>query len=146
MSTETSTSLEITRMLKAEPARVWQAWSTAEGLRRWACPEGAVVDDVSVDLAIGGRYRIRMKGGEGQTYTAVGTYREITPAKRLVYSWDWEEQEHAVGETLVTVDFEAVGDATQVTLVHERFPTAEAAGQHEQGWGSCLNRLEAALA
>ncbi|MDH3297416.1 MAG: SRPBCC domain-containing protein [Gemmatimonadota bacterium] len=146
MSTETSTSLQITRMLKAERARVFRAWSTADGLKQWACPEGATIEDVRVDLQVGGRYRIRMNGSEGQTYTAVGTYREITAPSRLVYSWEWEEPEHAVGETLVTVDFEAVGDSTQVTLSHERFPSPEAAGAHEQGWGSCLNRLDAALA
>lgn len=145
MSTETSTSLQITRMLNADPARVWQAWSTADGLKQWSCPEGATVSDVAVDLRVGGRYRIRMNGSEGQTYTAIGTYREITAPRRLVYSWDWEEPDHAVGETLVSVEFEAVGDSTQVTINHERFPSAEAAGSHEQGWGSCLNRLEAEL-
>ncbi len=145
MSTETSTSLQLTRILKADPGRVFRAWSTADGLKQWSCPEGATVGDVSVDLRVGGQYRIRMKGPEGQTYTAVGTYREIAAPNRLVYSWDWEEPDHAVGETLVTVEFEAVGDSTQVTLNHERFPNAEAAGAHEQGWGSCLNRLEATL-
>ena len=65
--------------------------------------------------------------------------------ERLVYTWDWEEPEHAVGETLVTVEFEAIGNATQVTLVHDRFPNADAASAHDEGWGSCLDRLEAAL-
>lgn len=146
MNTATSTSVRISRVFKAPPQRVWDAWSTAEGLRQWACPEGATIAGTSVDLRVGGRYCIKMGGAEGESYTAVGEYREIDPAKRLVYTWEWEEPEHAVGETLVTVEFEAVGDDTRVTLVHDRFPNAEAAGAHEEGWGSCLRRLEAALA
>lgn len=146
MNTETSASVRITRVFNASPARVWQAWSTAEGLRQWACPEGATVADTTVDLKVGGRYRISMRGAEGESFTAFGAYREIHPEVRLVYTWDWEEPEHATGETLVTVDFAPVGDSTQVTLVHDRFPNAEAADAHEQGWGSCLNQLEASLA
>lgn len=145
MNTETSTSVTITRVFNASPARVWQAWSTAEGLRQWACPEGATVADTSVDLKVGGRYCIRIGGEEGETFTAVGEYREVSPQTRLVYTWDWEEADHAVGETLVSVDFAPVGGSTRVTLVHDRFPNAEAAIAHEQGWGSCLNQLEAAL-
>jgi hypothetical protein len=70
---------------------------------------------------------------------------QLLLTRRLVYTWDWEEEAHAVGETLVTVDLEAVGNSTQLTFTHERFPNAEAAGEHEQGWGSCLNRLEGIL-
>ncbi len=40
---------------------------------------------------------------------------------------------------------ETVGQETRLILTHERFPGAEAASEHEQGWGSCLNRLEEIL-
>lgn len=145
MSTDTGTSVQITRLLKADLDTVLRALSTADGLKAWACPEGTTIADVSTDLVVGGRYRIGMRGIEGQTYTAVGVYREIKPPRRLVYTWDWEEEDHAVGETLVTVDLETVGQATRLTLTHERFPSAEAASEHEQGWGRCLNRLEETL-
>ena len=91
MSTDTDTSVQITRLLNASIDKVFRAWSTAEGLKSWACPEGTVIGDVSTDLVVGGHYRIRMCGSEGQTYTAVGVYREINPPRRLVYTWDWEE-------------------------------------------------------
>jgi uncharacterized protein YndB with AHSA1/START domain len=60
----------------------------------------------------------------------------------LVYTWSWEQADHDVGETLVTVDFNDKGGSTEVVLTHERFPNPEAKEAHEQGWGSCLNRLE----
>lgn len=140
MSTQTDTSLRVSRVIEAEPEAVFRAWTDPEQLKRWSSPDGVTVADVQVDLKVGGRYRIRMKTEEGKTHTAVGQYREIEPPHRLVYSWDWEEE--SIGETLVTVEFRDQGESTEVVLTHERFPNAEAKSGHEEGWTSCLDRLE----
>ena len=142
MSTETSTSLRVTRVIQADPDTVFRAWTEPEQMKRWSCPEGGTVLDVAVDLKVGGRYRIVMQPAETGLHNAVGEYREIDRPRRLVYTWDWEEEEYRVGETIVTVDFNAIGDATEVVITHELFPNAEAKDGHEQGWTSCLNRLE----
>ena len=42
----------------------------------------------------------------------------------------------------ITVEFNDLGDSTEVVLKHELFPDAEATANHEKGWTSCLNRLE----
>lgn len=140
MSTKADTSLRLSRQIAAEPATVFRAWTEPEQMKRWASPEGITVADVQVDLRIGGRYRIHMTGSDGKTYTAVGVYREIERPHRLVYTWDWEQE--SMGETLVTVEFEERGDSTMVVLTHELFPNAEQKDGHEEGWTSCLNRLE----
>lgn len=142
MGTKADTSLRVSRIIDADVDSVFRAWTEPGQLKRWSCPEGATVADVRVDLRVGGRYRIRMRGSEGQVHTAIGIYREITRPRRLVYTWEWEEEEHAVGETLVTVEFKDLDGATEVVLTHERFPSAEAKSGHEQGWTSCFNRLE----
>ncbi|MDH3455374.1 MAG: SRPBCC domain-containing protein [Gemmatimonadota bacterium] len=145
MSTQTDTSLRITRIIKADRERVFRAWTDPKDMKQWSCPESAVVDQVDVDLRVGGRYRIRMKG-EQEVWTAVGEYRTVDPPKKLVYSWDWEEKKHQVGETLVTVELNDLGGSTEVVLTHERFPSAEATKSHTEGWTSCLNRLESLFA
>jgi uncharacterized protein YndB with AHSA1/START domain len=143
MSTDTGTSLRVTRGIKADPVTVFDAWTQADQLKRWSCPEGMTVGDAEVDLRVGGRYRIVMKNDEGSTHTAYGVYREIERPRRLVYTWSWEEDEdRGIGETLVTVEFTDLGGSTEVALTHELFPDAEAKASHEKGWTSCLNRLE----
>lgn len=142
MSTKTETSLRVSRVIKGDREAVFRAWTEPEQLKSWSCPEGATVEDARIELRVGGRYRLRMRGSEDQIHTAVGVYREVTPPRRLVYTWEWEEEDHAVGETLVTVEFHEVGGATEVVLTHELFPAAEATAAHEQGWTSCLDRLE----
>ena len=145
MSVETVNSLRVARTIQADRQVVWDAWTQTEHMKNWACPESGSVLEVEVDLRVGGAYKIVMNV-EGATHTAFGTYREVDAPNRLVYTWDWEEESHSVGETLVTVEFEERGDATEVVLVHEGFPVVEAKDGHEQGWASCLNRLEALFA
>lgn len=143
MDTGTETSLSITRVIAAPRADVFRAWTDPEEMRKWSCPEGAEVDALSVDLRVGGAYRIGMKGEDGSRYTAFGTYREIDAPARLVYTWDWEEPDHAVGETIVTVTFTDLGESTEVVLVHELFPAPEAVEGHRQGWESAIGRFVA---
>ena len=145
MNTDTSTAIKLTRVVQADAARAYQAWTEPNQLKQWSAPEGAKVELAEVDLTVGGRYHIRMRTDEAE-YNAVGTYREIDPPRRLVYTWGWEEEENDVGETLVTVEFNDLGDSTEIVLTHELFPSSEAKASHEEGWTSCLVRYEALFA
>jgi uncharacterized protein YndB with AHSA1/START domain len=140
MSTDTGTTLRLSRVIKASREKVFEAWTQPEHMKKWSCPEGMNVGDAQVDLTVGGRYLIRMESPEGKVHTAVGIYREIEKPSRLVYTWDWQEE--SIGETIVTVEFNEVGESTEVMLSHELFPNGEAKVGHEEGWTSCLNRLE----
>jgi len=146
MSTDTSTSLRISRVLRADREAVFRAWTEADKLKQWAAPEGFSVAAAEVDLTVGGRYRIQMQSADGEHHTAVGVYREIERPLRLCYTWQWEEGGHDAGETLVTVEFNDIGGSTEIVLTHELFPTSDAKEAHEQGWTSCLNRIETMFA
>ena len=77
---------------------------------------------------------------EGQTHIVTGTYQEVSPPQRLVFTWKWEtEPQH--GETLVTIEFLDRGGKTEVILTHERFPSETARDEHHKGWTGCLDRL-----
>jgi uncharacterized protein YndB with AHSA1/START domain len=138
----TDTTLRLTRQIQASPERVFQAWTRATELERWSCPEGCRAVDVQVDLRIGGAYLIDMADPDGGRYTAFGEYREIDPPRRLVYTWDWKQEELRMGETLVTVEFAAKDGGTEVVLTHAKLPDLEARKSHEEGWSDCLDHLE----
>jgi len=146
MTTTAVTSLRLTRRIRAEPAAVFDAWTQPEHLVRWSAPEGLKVDAAEVDLRVEGRYLIRMEAPDGGHHTAVGEYREIDRPHRLSYSWKWMEAGNDHYDTLVTVEFHDRGGATEVVLVHDLFPDADLAGKHNEGWTSCLNRLEGLFA
>lgn len=140
-----STAIRLSRVIHADRQAVWDAWTRPDQMKRWACPAPDGVERVESDFNVGGTYTLVMSV-EGNRYTAFGTYREIDAPRRVVYTWDWREAEHATGETVVTVEFSEVEGGTRVDLVHEGFPAAEAAQGHEEGWGACVAHFEALFA
>jgi len=133
--------LEIERTFDAPAEEVFEAWTSGEVLRRWfhGDPEWET-PTAEVDLRVGGRYRIDMRAPDGTLHRVTGTYREVDPPNRLVYTWQWETTPGAT-ETLVTVEFHDRAGRTEVVLTHERLPDAEARARHEHGWNGCFEKL-----
>jgi uncharacterized protein (TIGR03086 family) len=107
--------------LLTEPAR----------LRRWQ------VITARVDLRAGGDYRWTITPGN----SAGGTFTEVEPGKRLVFTWGWEgSQDLPPGASTVTITLEPAADGTIVHLVHDGL-SAEQAASHADGWNHYLGRL-----
>jgi uncharacterized protein YndB with AHSA1/START domain len=135
------TTLRLERTLAARPEQVFAAWTSAEALKRWFGPTndfGIVVH--ALDVRVGGRYRIEMRPPGKAPRVVTGTYREITPSKRLVFTWTWETHPEE-GDTVVTVDLTPQGSGTHLVLTHDRFPSADVRDSHTMGWAGCLDRL-----
>jgi uncharacterized protein YndB with AHSA1/START domain len=145
MTTQTAGTLEVTRVIAADLKTVFDAWTQPEHIKKWSAPEGMDVPISEVDLTVGGRVHLQMRNAEGGTHNARGIYQEIDRPTRLVYSWEWDEHpDH--GQSLITVEFKAVDGGTEVTMVHSGLPDETSVTDHEGGWTSCLNRLEALYA
>jgi uncharacterized protein YndB with AHSA1/START domain len=100
--------------------------------------------EVEVDPRPGGQIRIHF----GPGYVAAGTYLEVDPPKKLVYTWGWMEEGSTVvppGSTTVEVTFQPVGDATVVRLCHAGLPE-EALAFHGAGWDEGLSALHTVFA
>jgi uncharacterized protein YndB with AHSA1/START domain len=134
------TSLVISRTYPASVERVFKAWTDANQLGQWFAPTDDYTTKASVDLRVGHEYRIDITPKGGNVHTIFGTYRIIDPPRKLVYTWRWENGPAA--DTLVTVDFTPEGDATKVTITHDKFADTEARDKHNEGWNGCLDRLQ----
>jgi uncharacterized protein YndB with AHSA1/START domain len=142
--TTADTTLHIQRTFRATPERLFKAWTEPDQVARWFAPSGDFTVRVDrLDVRAGGRYRIEMHRPDGNVHTAIGEYLEISPSTRLVFTWAWEGE--AMADTRVTVSLRAVGDSTELTLTHERFPDVDTRDQHAQGWAGCLTLLERAI-
>ena len=137
-------TLIVKRMLNATPERAFRAWTSAEHIQQWMRPEpGMVVPLASMDLRVGGKFRIQMKNPDGEFFTAVGVFKEVKAPERLVYTWDWEKDGSGAesGEvegkpSLITVEFLKRGEGTELVLTHSRFASVESRDNHAQGWSS----------
>jgi uncharacterized protein YndB with AHSA1/START domain len=134
----------IKRRIAASRERVFQAWTTAEHLQRWFFPsiDGDAVPQAEVDLRVGGRYRIAMHTPDGDIRAMVGgTYHEVHPPEKLVFSWAWEAPEPEPSETIVTVELREVQGETEVIITHEHVSDLSAQETHTIGWNCSLERL-----
>lgn len=136
----TQPSLVLKRRLNTNPARAFAAWTEAASLVRWFGPESCNVHHAETDLRIGGRFRVIMRDDRGEEHDVSGTYREIVPSEKLVFSWAWRSTPER--ESLVTVLFRPDGDGTMLTLVHERLFDESARDGHKTGWSGTLDKLE----
>ena len=139
MDCDTS-ALHFLRTVPATSERLLAAWTLREHMERWTHPDPSAGVEVEVDLRVGGHYAIRLEV-EGGHVTAHGTYREVDPPRRLVYTWGWREPHPMKAETLVTVEFVPVEEGTGIRLSHEGFPMPGDRDGHEEGWNICLERL-----
>lgn len=104
-----------------------------ERLRRWQTVAARV------DLRIGGEYRWTVTPG----HHASGTFQEIEPGKRIVFTWGWESgMDLAPGASTVTITLEPNAEGTLLRLVHDGL-TADQATAHAEGWNHYLGRLVA---
>jgi uncharacterized protein YndB with AHSA1/START domain len=135
-----TTRLEIRRTLRAPVDAVWAAWTDAAQVSQWMAPSDDFgPTEATMDVRVGGRYRIVMRSPDGETHRVTGVYEEVVPQRRLVYTWAWESTPERVSR--VTVDLRPVDGGTELALVHDRFADAAARDRHTHGWQSCLARF-----
>jgi uncharacterized protein YndB with AHSA1/START domain len=133
-------SLTIKRHLKASPAKVYAAWTDPAQVAQWMGPEGMQATLSETDPRVGGRYRFVIHAPDGEDHDVSGVYREVVPNEKLVFSWAWRSTPER--ESLVTILIKPDGDGSLLTLIHEQFFDEAARDRHNEGWSSCLNRLE----
>jgi uncharacterized protein YndB with AHSA1/START domain len=135
----------MTRVVPAPRERVFRAWTDPDELKRWWGPGRFTTPHAEIDLRPGGRYALVMQPPDGAPLHLTGTYLQVRPPERLVYTWRWEDGVPETGETLVEVEFRDRGDQTEVIVVHRGFPEGSPQDPYRQGWQSGLSKLAAAL-
>ena len=135
--------LRILRTFDAPVERVFRAWSDPRALERRAW--GSLGHDVlaDVDLRVGGSYRIETSKPGKDTLAFLGTYQEIVPGRRLVYTLHWDApMGYDAPDERVTVEFADGGAQTRVTFLHEGVPEQVARDTHETGWADTFDALD----
>lgn len=114
--------LVVTRTVNAPARLVFEAWTRAELFRKWWVPKSYGLNLVSceMDVRVGGQYRLEFLH-EGSTMAFFGTYLEVVPNARLV----WTNEEGDDGQTITTVTFEEDAGKT-LLVVHDLYPSKAA--------------------
>lgn len=135
--------LLIERVLNAPVELVYRVWTTPEHLMRWWGPKDFTTAGYEMEFRPGGAYRATIRGPDGARHGMSGVYREITPERRIVMTFAWDEAEGEPFETLVTVTFAPEGRRTRFTFHQTPFQSVESRDSHLGGWTECMDRLQA---
>ena len=111
--------LVVTRTFNGPARLVFEAWTKPELFRQWWVPKsmGMSLRSCEMDVRVGGKYRLEF---EPDAMAFFGTYKEVTPHSRLV----WTNEESDEG-SVTTVTFEEQGGKT-LLVMHELYPSKEA--------------------
>ena len=80
-------SLRVSRVIQADADTLFHAWTDPGELQHWWRMEGDgwTFGGASIDLRVGGKYRLGMTGRDGNSHVAVGEYRDIPGAPSAVH-------------------------------------------------------------
>ena len=136
------TSLTLVRRIKAQPAIVFDAVTTAEGISHWWGPDAGPVLLSESDPRVGGRYRLRFRMLDGTEHESSGEFLVIDPPSRVVMTWRWLGGVEDPGESRIEISLRAVDDETELTFSQSLLHDEATRTSHEWGWNGALDKLE----
>ncbi len=136
------TSLTLVRRIKARPAIVFDAVTTAEGIAHWWGPDAGPVLLSESDPRVGGRYRLRFRMLDGTEHESSGEFLVIDPPWRVVMTWRWLGELEGPGESRVEISLRAVEEGTELTFSQSLLHDEATRTSHEWGWNGALDKLE----
>ncbi len=132
--------LRIERTFTAPAEAVFDAWTSAEVMRRWfhAGPDWET-PEADVDLRVGGAVRIVMRRPDGGRAAAHGEYRIIDRPRRLVMAWTFDDT--PANTQLIELTFSESDGSTTVLMVNSGIVSEARRESQQLGWRECLNEL-----
>jgi uncharacterized protein YndB with AHSA1/START domain len=127
--------VEVEVWIDASPEVVFPFLTDPDRLLRW------IGIAAQIEPNPGGIFRVGMNGKD----VARGTYLEVDPPRRVVFTWGWEGDGHGVppGSTTVTIDLTSENGGTKLRLRHTGL-RGENRNRHAKGWGHYAARLKIA--
>ena len=130
-------------MFDAPRELVFQMWTDPKHLAKWWGPRDYPVGPLSMDVRPGSKWRNCLMSNAGDmSLWHSGTFREVIPPERLIFTFRWEEEGERAMENVVTVTFAEQDGKTLMTLRQAPFHSARECDGHDVGWNSSFDRLE----
>ena len=131
----------------ASVERMYRAWTETSELMKWFGPSNGALTGVNINLHVGGRICFEFVANENRRSAVEGTYLEIEPNKKIVFTWSHilvrpDGEEKATPQSTVTVTFVAKGKRTHVRLCHEGVATQDGRDGVSHGWNGAMSQLQ----
>lgn len=134
-------TVQLHRVLRAPPERVYRAFLDADAMAKWIAPYGFTCKVHHIDARVGGTFRMAFTNfGTGHSHAFGGTYLELIPGELLRYT-DTFEDPNLPGELQVTVVLRQVLCGTEVSITQAGIPEVIPVEMCYLGWQESLAQL-----
>lgn len=134
-------SVTLHRVLKANPEKVYRAFSDPNALASWIPPYGFLGIVHHLDFRVGGSYKmsfINFSTGNGHSFG--GDYLELKPNEFIKHT-DQFDDPNLPGEMTVSVWFTKVSCGTELKIIQEGIPSVIPPEMCYLGWQESLDKL-----
>lgn len=134
-------TVKLHRVLTARPEKVFRAFIEPDAIASWLPPYGFLCTVHALDATVGGQHRMSFRNfTTGKSHAFGGTYKEIVPGERLVYTDSFDDP-NLPGEMTVTVDLSPVSVGTEIRIEQSGIPDLIPAEACYLGWQESLRKL-----
>lgn len=134
-------TIRLHRVFATRPEKIYRAFLEPDAIASWLPPFGFLCTVHELDPKVGGRHRMSFRNfTTGQSHSFGGTYRDLIPGQRLVYTDSFDDA-NLPGEMVVTVDLKAVSSGTEVSIEQAGVPDLIPADACYLGWQESLRKL-----
>lgn len=136
----------ITRSFQAPRELMWEAWTDPKHVIHWWGPNGFTNTIHEMNVKPGGVWRFTMHGPDGTDFPNRIVFKEVVKPRLLTFNHG-SDQDNDPEQFEVTVNFEAKGNTTEITM-RMVFKTKEKRNLAVEKYGALegnrqtMNRLE----
>ncbi|WP_309084978.1 SRPBCC family protein [Chelativorans sp.] len=134
-------TIKLHRVLATRPEKVFRAFVEPDAVASWLPPNGFTCTVHELDAAVGGAHRMSFRNfTTGGSHSFGGTYTELVPGERLVYTDSFDDP-NLPGEMTTTVVLKAVSVGTEVSIEQQGIPDLIPPEACYLGWQESLRKL-----
>lgn len=134
--------LLIEREFDAPVALVFRLWESRDHMLRWWGPEGFTAVELDWELTPGRPWRGAMTSKQYGLSKFGGTIREVEKNRRIVFTFQWDEESGRDRDTLVTVTLAERRGKTMQVFHQAPFSSVAIRDSHVGGWNSLFNKQQ----
>lgn len=129
------------RVLRCSPEKVYRAFLDADALAKWLPPHGFTGKVHSIDVRVGGSYRMSFTNfSSGNSHSFGGEYLELVPNEKIRHT-DRFDDPNLPGQMETTITLKKVSCGTEVHIVQEGIPAVIPPEACCLGWQESLTLL-----
>ena len=134
----TTNTVQLHRVFKSTPDRVYRAFLTADAMAKWLPPFGFTGKVHQMDARVGGTYSMSFTNfTTGDSHSFGGEYLELVPNELLRYTAKFDDP-NLPGQMQTTVTLREVFCGVEIKVVQEGIPAVIPAEACYLGWQESL--------